>query len=159
MKKKSLILLLAGICLLSVGCGKEKEEEKKETKKEENTVVVKTLTCSQESKNNKMIMTLKQDMKTYKFTELTAYLEMPEAVLLEYGYTLEDYEKEYCTNDDFLSCSARSEGKNIIIEAAYDPEAYEKEILEDEDYGKLDENTLTKLKEETEETGATYTLS
>ena len=50
MKKKGLILLFAGVCLLTVGCGKDKEEEKNESKKE---TTIRTLTCVKEENGEK----------------------------------------------------------------------------------------------------------
>lgn len=156
MKKKGLILLFAGVCLLTVGCGKDKEEEKTESKKE---TTIRTLTCVKEENGEKMTMTIKQDKKTFKFAELTMVMESPEASLKEFGIKPEQYEEMFCTDEEFTECSVKVEDEKVILEASYDPEDFEKELLEDEDnYEKIDGDTLSKLKEETEKEGATCTL-
>ena len=156
MKKKGLILLFAGVCLLTVGCGKDKEEDETESKKESN---IRTLTCVKEADGEKMTMTIKQDKKTFKFTELSMVMEAPETSIKQFGIKPEEYEEMFCSDEEYTKCSVKVKDEKIIIEAAYDPEAYEEELLEDEDnYEKIDGDTLNKLKEETEKEGATCTL-
>lgn len=157
MKKKGLILLFACVCLLTVGCGKDKDkDDAKESKKES---AVRTLTCVKEVDGEKLTMTVKQDKKTFKFTELTMVMETPETSLKDYGITSDQYEEMFCDDEEFTRCSVNVKDGKIIIDAAYDPEDFEEELLEDEDvYEKIDGDTLNTLKEETEKEGATCTL-
>lgn len=159
MKKKSLLVLLfALVCVLTVGCGKDKDE-KESSKKESSSVGV--LTCSREAGDTKLTTTIKQDKKTYKLTEMTMIMEESTEEFADMNVSEADLEKMICEdeNDEYKSCSVKFEGKKVIANMSFDTEKYEKELIEEEEeIDKLDANTLSKLKVSGEKDGFTCTL-
>lgn len=158
MKKKSLLfLLVAFVCVLVVGCGKDKEDS---SKKESANVSV--LTCSATEGDTKISTVIKQDKKTFKLTEITTSMEESAEGFDEAQITEADLEKMICNDDSksFKSCSVKIEDNKVIANMSMDAEKYEKELLEDEDEGidKLDGDTLNKLKTSAEDDGFTCTL-
>ena len=160
MKKKGLMaLLLALVCLLSVACGKD--EESKEKKEEKSSI--KTLECSAKEKDAEVTMVIKQDQKTYKFTELTMTMTGPKKAYEDLKVSDADLEKMICEDEDeqYKSCKVKFEGDKLIATMEFDPDKYEKEVIDDDDYDidKLDENTLKKLKDSAEEEEYTCKIS
>ncbi len=163
MKKKGLLaLLLALVCLLSVACGKDEEKEGKEKKEEK--VTVKTLECSAKEDDEEMSMTIKQDQKDYKFTEVSMSMTAPKKSYDDLKVSTEDLEKVLCEddNEEYKSCKVKVDGDKVVVSMDFDLDKFEKEVVEEEDYDvdKIDGNTLSKIKEAVEkQDGYTCKLS
>ena len=161
MKKKGLMaLLLALVCLLSVACGKD--EESKEKKEEKSSI--KTLECSAKKDDEEMSMTIKQDQKDYKFTEVSMSMTAPKKSYDDLKVSTEDLEKVLCEddNEEYKSCKVKVDGDKVVVSMDFDLDKFEKEVVEEEDYDvdKIDGNTLSKIKEAVEkQDGYTCKLS
>ena len=135
-KKSILFLLLVLLCLVVVGCGKEKEEEKEEKK-----VSTQTLKCFREEEGTKVTMTVVQDKKSYEFT----------SVVMDMSSDASMYKDMEIDNDklkDYLTATFE-----------YDLEKFTEQTLKDDNVEKLDENTLSNMKESAEKGGFTCSIS
>ena len=157
MKKKGLILLFAGVCLLTVGCGKD-DEEKSEKKASSD---VKVLTCTQEEGDQKATITLEQNKKTYEITKAKMSMTVDKSIYDGFVDSDEQLKELVCKDEDeeLKSCDVKFDGNMMTVNLEYEPKKYGEDLVEDdEDLEKLDADTLTKLKEEAEEEGATCTI-
>jgi hypothetical protein len=160
MKKKGLLLLLAG-ALLVTGCGKDSDDEggsKKDSKKDSN---VATLTCTQQEDDQKMEITVEQDKKTYKLTKVTMEMSLPKSMYEGFADSDEELEKLMCSDqeDDVESCSLKPSGDNYVAKLVYDGEKYGESLIEDGTIEKLDADTLEALKKSAEDEGGSCKIS
>lgn len=149
MKKRIFISLFVIIaCLALVGC-----------KKEDNSNV-KTLECSAESQGMEISMVIKQSQNSYKITEVTMDMNAPKSLYKDFNLTDEELKEMMCQDDDneYKSCKAEFKNDNVYVNIVMDPDKYTESIKEDQDMKitKLDKNTLTKIKEFTEESNSNY---
>ena len=97
MKKGLLILLFAFVCLLVVGCGKEKDSElitqendtiknveskKKEEKKDKFEPELNTLTCTSKDSKSRLEITekIEYDVKNFKITKVYSQISAPKTM-------------------------------------------------------------------------------
>jgi len=155
-KKELLVLLFALVCLLTVGCGKN-------DKKEEEIPSPQTLTCVNEDDGNKITTTIVQDMKENKFTKVTLSTKIKKSAYKGIAKTDKKLVKKLCVDEDeeYVSCTAKIDGKYVLTDIEFKTDKYEKDIVEDKDNGleKIDANTLTKLKEVVEKDGSKCTIT
>ena len=158
MKKKGLLLLLAG-ALLVTGCGKDSEDsDKKDSKKESNVAV---LTCTQQEDDEKLEITVEQDKKTYKLTKVTMEMSLPKSSYEGFADSDEELEKLMCSNqeEDVESCSLKPSGDNYVAKLVYDGEKYGESLIEDGTIEKLDADTLEALKKSAEDEGGSCKIT
>jgi len=152
MKKGFLVLLIAVVCLFSVGCGKDDEKSSKSSKN------VQTLKCTQDEDGNKMEVSISQNKKTYELTEGKMTMTMD---LSDYGEAAAsmDWEQYVCTEESYKDCSAKVDGSTLTVNIELDMTKYAEELKEDGDIKDLNEDTLNELKESAEKDGATCKIS
>ena len=151
MKKKSLVLLLAGVCLLTVGCGKDKEEEK--SSKNEN---VRVLTCVQGDDENRTETIVEQDKKTNEITKYVMKISVSTDAYIDFGYKEDEIPAKVCEDVRAMGdgrCAAKVKDGKVIAELEFDPKEFEEDIIDDVDMkiDKIDENTFEKIKKFAEE--------
>ena len=149
MKKKGILSLFAIVaCLTLVGCDKSSSD-------------VKTLECTAKGEAQEITMIIKQDQKTYKFTEVTMKSTADKSIYDDFGLSNKELEEMMCddTDNQYKSCSVKFEKDKVIATIEMNVDKYEKQILDDSDMKikKLDKDTLTKLKESTEKESTDYT--
>ena len=156
MKKKGfLVLLFALVCLVSVGCGKDKKEDKKADSN------VKTLKCTQEEEGQKLEMTIAQDQKSYKLDKANMVMTMPKSMYKEVASSEETLKELICTdeNEEYKDCTVKFVGEDITVTIEYDAEKFGQSLIDQGDIKELDADTLKTLKESAEKDKGTCTIS
>ena len=156
MKKKGLfVLLLVGLCLLTVACGKDKKEDKKE---ETN---VKTLKCSVKEDDESLEMELAVDTKAKKLTKATmTYVLSADAYEGLYDDEKE-LEEKLCDSEDeeYKSCEVKVKDGKVTVNMEFDTEDYAEELEDEYDIKEWNEDALKTLKDDVKDGGYTCTIS
>lgn len=170
-KKSILILLIALLCFVAVGCGnnnsnnddsdekESKSEKKKDKEKEEKESNEKTISCTMEEDEGKVIVSFTQNQKTYEFTsgKMSMSIDVNGAGFED--LTASDFESMFCNSDadvPYTDCKANlSEG---VLTVEYDVDV-KKFINEEYEVEELNEDTLQELKSEFEKEDYTCKIS
>ena len=157
-RKYILILLVALLCFVTVGCGSSSSEggSGSSSKKKGN---VSTLTCTiEEEDTGKMEVVISQNKKTYELTEGTMKVSMDVSEYIDdYDYTEKDFEEMFCEDEDvYESCIVKINKGNLTVDMKIDMDAFLEELDADE---KPDKDTLNDIKEEMEDGGYTCKIS
>ena len=156
MNKKILLVILIVLCLTLGACGKKKQEE---TKKEEEKVKTQVIKCTAEENDSSIEIVMEQNMETYQLVKATlktvSKVEFGEDVQM----TDEQIKEILCKDDkgNYNSCVANVKDGMMSLDLDFNVEKYAKEL---ENAGiKLDKDTFTNYKKQTEESGYTCTIS
>lgn len=152
-KKSILFLLLVLLCLVVVGCGKEKEEEKKDS--------TQTLKCFREEEGTKITMTVVQDKKSYEFTSVVMDMSSDASMYKDMEIDNDRLKELACSDldEEYKNCDVKIENDSLTATFEYDLEKFTEQTLKDDNVEKLDENTLSNMKESAEKGGFTCSIS
>ena len=155
-KKSILFLLLVLLCLVVVGCGKEKEEEKEEKK-----ISTQTLKCFREEEGTKVTMTVVQDKKSYEFTSVVMDMSSDASMYKDMEIDNDRLKELACSDldEEYKNCDVKIENDSLTATFEYDLEKFTEQTLKDDNVEKLDENTLSNMKESAEKGGFTCSIS
>ena len=172
-KKGILILLIALLCFVAVGCGdnnsssddndskesssekkknKEKDTEKETEKESEKKASTKSLTCTMDEDGGTITVVFTQDQKTYDFTSGSMKMKMDLGEAAE-SASASEYESILCDSlaEDipFKTCKAKISGTDLVLDYDIDVDKFINEEFKNYAEEK-DENTLSELKSELE---------
>jgi hypothetical protein len=156
-KKGLLVFLMASVCLVSVGCGKDSEKDSSDKKSKD----IKTLSCSQEKDGEKLNVVIEQNKKTYKFEKATMKMTVLKSNYEGFAENDEALKKLICNDEEeeYKSCEAKFEGDKVIVSIEFDAEKYGNDLVEQKQVSALDEKTFDELKSSAEKDGATCKIS